>query len=32
MYIIGLEKILIADCAAGRQKTAYGFIWKYKIT
>lgn len=20
----------IADCAAGRQKTAYGFIWKYK--
>ncbi len=22
----------IADCAAGRQKTAYGFIWKYKIT
>lgn len=21
----------IADCASGRQKTAYGFIWKYKI-
>ena len=20
----------IADCAAGRQKTAFGFIWKYK--
>jgi hypothetical protein len=20
----------IADCAAGRQKTAYGYIWKYK--
>jgi hypothetical protein len=20
----------IADCASGRQKTAYGFIWKYK--
>lgn len=20
----------IADCAAGRQKTSYGFIWKYK--
>jgi hypothetical protein len=21
----------IADCASGRQKTAYGYIWKYKI-
>jgi group I intron endonuclease len=21
----------IADCAAGRQKTAYGFIWEYKL-
>ena len=21
----------IADCASGRQKTAYGFIWKYKV-
>jgi hypothetical protein len=20
----------IADCASGRQKTAYGFTWKYK--
>jgi hypothetical protein len=21
----------IADCASGRQKTAYGYIWKYKL-
>jgi group I intron endonuclease len=27
---IGKSGNQIADCASGRQKTAYGFIWKYK--
>jgi hypothetical protein len=27
---IGKNGSSIADCASGRQKTAYGFIWKYK--
>jgi group I intron endonuclease len=27
---IGKSGNSIADCASGRQKTAYGFIWKYK--
>jgi group I intron endonuclease len=27
---IGKSGNQIADCAAGRQKTAYGFAWKYK--
>ena len=28
---IGKSGGTIADCASGRQKTAYGFKWKYKI-
>ena len=27
---LGRSGSTIADCAAGRQKTAYGFIWKYQ--
>ena len=27
---IGKNGASIADCAAGRQKSAYGYIWKYK--
>jgi|LakMenEpi03Aug12_release.lakeMendotaPanAssembly.Ray.scaffolds.fasta_scaffold410592_2 group I intron endonuclease len=28
---LGKSNNSIADCASGRQKTAYGYVWKYKI-